>query len=77
MASAVRLVGQIATAEAEIRKWEDHHGTFANCFREAFFDMIKAGVLLQMLPRQAHDSIQQTLGHKVTYDDGVEGCGSS
>lgn len=70
-APVARLVGLVASppkisdfakVAAEIRMWEDHHRTLTKAFRETFSDTVKVGILLQMLPKQAHDLVLQTLG---------------
>lgn len=55
----------LATVETETREWKDHKRTLAQEFRESFSDTVKAGIMLQMFRKQAHDFILQTLHREV------------
>lgn len=81
MARAVRLVGLVvsppeisylAKVVIEIRKWEIHQSASAKDIRKIFPDTVKVGILLEMLPQQAHDFVLQTLGNEVEYEETAE-----
>lgn len=73
---AVRLVGRaespaLRTVSSRrwnqtIRKWEDRQRTLMKEIRNSFSDKFKVGILLHMLPKQAHDFVFQALGSEVT-----------
>lgn len=55
MSRAVRKV------EADIQKWEGHQRPLANEFQETFSGTVNVGILLHILPKQAHDFVPQAL----------------
>lgn len=64
VARAVRLVGMVtsppkvmdlAKVEAEIVRWEEHQRTLRREFKEGFSDVVRIGILLNMLPQSVQD----------------------
>lgn len=46
-------------------KWEVHQRTLANNLREASSDTVKLGILVQKLPKQAHDFVLRTFAKEL------------
>lgn len=63
---------ELAKLELEIRQWEDHSRTLAKRFRETFSNIVKVGILLQMLPKQARDFVLQAFGNGLKYEEIVK-----
>lgn len=60
-------MSEFAKVGPGIRKSEDHQRTLTTKLCESFSGTLKLDIILEMVPKQVHDFVLQTLGNDVKY----------